>query len=151
MNSRHTPTRRRLLRATLQTLSLGALGLATMGHATEPVPVLIAHAGLPKADAATIARLYTGRAIELGGQAVTVVHAATGSALRARFLSSVLQQDEERYRAYWTVRRHVGKGAPPRELASSSEVIEFVQSTPGAIGYVDASELRPGLNIVLRP
>lgn len=106
---------------------------------------------MPRLDAATVARLYTGRTIELAGQTVTVVNAAPGSALRARFLAVYLQQDEDRYRAYWTVRRHVGKGAPPRELASSAEVIDWVQANPGGIGYVDASELRPGLNVLARP
>jgi hypothetical protein len=29
-------------------------------------------------------------------------------------------------------------------------VIRFVTSTPGAIGYIDASEVQPGLNVLLR-
>jgi hypothetical protein len=53
--------------------------------------------------------------------------------------------------AYWTVRKHIGKGTPPRELKTAAEVMDFVQATPGALGYVSAAELRPGLNVVLRP
>ena len=71
--------------------------------------------------------------------------------LVGKCLAQVLQQDDEQYRAYWTVRRHVGKGAPPRELATSAEVIAFVTANPGAVGYIDASELRAGLNVLLRP
>lgn len=140
--------RRAAARAALcLTLLVLTLNLA----AADPVPVVIGHAGVPRLDAATVARLYTGRTIALAGQPVTVVNAAPGSALRQRFLAVYLQQDEERYRAYWTVRRHVGKGAPPRELAGSAEVIDWVQANPGGIGYIDASELRPGLNVVARP
>jgi len=120
-------------------------------HAAEPVPVVIAHPSVPRIDAATVARLYTGRTIELGGQPVTVVNAAPGSALRQRFLAVYLQQDEDKFRAYWTVRRHVGKGVPPRDLATTAETIELVQSTPGAIGYIDAADLRPGMHVVARP
>ena len=87
----------------------------------------------------------------VAGQAVTVVNAPVGTPLRTRFLALVLQQDDEQYRAYWTVRRHVGKGAPPREPASSAEVIAYVMANPGAVGYIDASELRNGMNVVLRP
>lgn len=124
---------------------------APQARAGEPVPVLIGSPGLPRIDAATAARLYTGRTIAVAGQPVTVVHAPVGAPLRQRFLALVLQQDDEQYRAYWTVRRHVGKGAPPRELASSADVIQFVGSTPGAIGYIDATELRGGMNVLLRP
>jgi ABC-type phosphate transport system substrate-binding protein len=48
------------------------------------------------------------------------------------------------------VRRYVGKGASPRELPSSEDVINFVKSTPGAIGYLDASDVRPGVNVLLK-
>ena len=115
------------------------------------VPVLVAHPSVPKMDAATVSRLYTGRAIEVGGMPVSVANGAPGSALRQRFLAVYLQQDEDKYRAYWTVRRHVGKGVPPREFSSAAEMLDWVQATPGAIGYVDASELRPGSHVVARP
>jgi len=124
---------------------------AFRAEAAEPVPVLIGSPGMGRIDSATAARLYTGRIIEVAGQAVTVVNAPVGTPLRTRFLALVLQQDDEQYRAYWTVRRHVGKGAPPRELASSAEVIAYVMANPGAVGYIDASELRNGMNVVLRP
>ena len=38
----------------------------------------------------------------------------SGVRLRGQFLADLLGMDEERYVAYWTVRRYIGKGAPPR-------------------------------------
>ena len=119
--------------------------------AADPSVLVIGHAALPRLDTMTVARLYTGRAIDVGGTAVTVVNALPRSSLRLRFLAAVLQQDEDNYGAYWTVRRHVGKGVPPRELGNSAEVIQFVQNTPGAVGYIDATDLRPGINVLARP
>jgi ABC-type phosphate transport system substrate-binding protein len=84
------------------------------------------------------------------GVPVTAINANAGSDVRIRFLQLFLNQDEDKYIAYWTVRRYIGKGASPREMSKSSDVIRFVTSTPGAIGYIDASELQPGLNILLR-
>jgi ABC-type phosphate transport system substrate-binding protein len=133
-----------------------AVGLAPWALLHAPLArasgeiLVIGHAGLPKVDAQTLQRLYTGRAIEIADQAVTVVNAPAGSALRNRFLTAFVQMDEERYRAYWTVRRHVGKGAPPRELDSNAEVIEFVARTPGGVGYIEAAAMRPGLNVIAR-
>ncbi len=113
--------------------------------------VMIGHAGVPRLDAATAQRLYTGRAVEVAGNPATVFNAPSGSKARERFMAAVMAMDDDRYVAYWTVRRHVGKGTPPRELKTAAEVIEQVQATPGAIGYVLASELKPGLNVVLKP
>lgn len=112
--------------------------------------VVIGHASLSRLDAGTVQKVFTGKAIEVGGVAVTAVNASTGSNVRNRFLQTFLSQDEEKYTAYWTVRRYIGKGAPPKELNSSAEVINFVQSTPGAIGYIDEGDLKPGLNVLLR-
>lgn len=113
--------------------------------------VVIAHPGITRLDLPTLQRLYTGRAVEVGGAPAEVVNAPPGTPSRQRFLSQVVQLDDGRYVAYWTVRRHVGRGVPPRELKTAAEIIAFVQATPGAIGYIPASELKPGLNVVLRP
>lgn len=124
---------------------------AAAAQAADGDVAVIAHPSVPAFDHALLARLYTGRAIEVGGVPVTVVDAIAGSSLRQRFLTTYLGQDEDKYRAYWTVRRHVGKGVPPRELSSPAEVIEFVQQHPGAIGYIDARDVKPGVRVLIRP
>lgn len=127
----------------------GALAVALLSRANDGV-VVIAHAPM-KLDAEAVRRVFTGRLIELDGQPVRPVNLAPGEPARRRFLASVVQQSEEDYLAYWTVRRYIGKGVPPRDLATQAEVIDYVLRTPGGIGYIDAAALRPGLNIVLRP
>lgn len=111
--------------------------------------VVIAHAGIGKIDAATVNRIYMGKIIELNGISIVAVNYGR-SALRDRFLRYFLKQDDDKYSAYWTVRRFVGKGVPPREVANAAEVISFVQSTPGAIGYIDESQIKPDLNVIAR-
>lgn len=113
--------------------------------------VVVAHPGVPRLDAATLQRLYTGRAIEVAGVPVTPVNLIATHPLRVRFLEQVLDLDNERYIAYWTVRRHVGKGVPPREFRTAAEVAEHVLATPGALGYLAPTDLRPGMNIVYKP
>ena len=118
--------------------------------AAQTAVVVIGHAGIDKMDAVTVQKVFTGRVVELGGVALTPINASAGSATRLRFLQAFLNQDEDKYVAYWTVRRYIGKGVPPKEFASASDVIRFVQSTPGAIGYVEQSDLVPGLNVLTR-
>lgn len=129
-------------------------GLALSGAAAraqvDTGVVVVGHGGLPRIDAGLVQRLYTGRAIEAGGQLATVLNLRGGHPLRQRFLAAFLQTDEERYRAYWTVRRHVGKGAPPRELDTTAELLQFVARTPGALGYAELKDLPAGSNIICR-
>ena len=112
--------------------------------------VVIGNTNLTTLDALTVEKVYTGRIIEVNGVAVTPVNANSGSAVRNRFLQAYLNEDEDKYTAYWIVRRYIGKGAPPREISSSAAVINFVKSTPGAIGYIDETDVQPGVNVLLK-
>jgi hypothetical protein len=118
-------------------------------HAAEGV-VVIGHPGLRPLDLETVEKIYTGKLIQLGSTYVVAINAEVGSSLRDRFLRVFLKQDEGRYTGYWRVRRSIGQGKPPRELARSIDVINFVNSTPGAIGYINESDLQPGLNVLLK-
>ncbi|MDG3085841.1 hypothetical protein P7F88_06920 [Vibrio hannami] len=93
----------------------------------------------------TVLRIYTGRIIELDGLSVIPVNAKPQSPLRNKFLDKFLKQDEDKYSAYWTVRRFIGKGTPPIELNNDKEILRFVIDRPGAIGYVDTD------NVMLPP
>ena len=135
------------LRSAMLLLALAATAADT--RAIDGV-VVIGHASIKRLDAPTLARIYTGRVVEVDGVAVTAINANSGSEVRTRFLQIFLNQDEDKYTAYWTVRRYIGKGASPREMGKSSDVIRFVMSTPGAIGYIDAADQQPGLNVLLR-
>ena len=137
--------RRKLLVKTLLALSL----LSGKVGAADGVAV-IGHPSVARLDALTVERLFTGRAISVGGVAVTAVNLAQGNALRTRFLQTFVNRDEDSYTAHWLVSRYSGLGGPPRDLASSADVIKFVQSTPGAIGYIDEAEIKPGMNVLLR-
>jgi hypothetical protein len=126
-----------------------AAGVAAAGE--TPELVVIGHADLPQLDLGTVRRLYTGRAVEIDGRPVEVVNLPSGRAERQLFMRQVMLQTEDAYRAYWTVRRHIGKGAPPHELADASAVQAFVKKTPGAVGYVLAADLLPGVQVIARP
>lgn len=112
--------------------------------------VIIAHPGLSKTDRVTLQRLYTGRIVSIGQQAVVPVNLPAGNPLRDKFLQWIMEQNEEQYTGYWLVRRYVGKGSPPVEFADADEVARFVAMTPGALGYVPASKVPMGTNVIFR-
>ena len=121
--------------------------LAHSASADEPL-VLIGHGSLQKTDLATLQRLYTGRIVSLNEQPATPLNLPPGSPMRQQFLKTILGQSEEQYSGYWLVRRYVGKGAPPQEVASPEEVIRIIATTPGAIGYVPTAKAPAGSNII---
>lgn len=122
--------------------------LITSAQSEQSGIVLIGNPDLPKINAETIAKIYTGKVISVSGIPVKPVNSKSGTTIRNRFLQMFLNQDDENYIAYWAVRRYIGRGTPPPELNSSADVVKFVQSTPGAIGYIDVAELKPDMNVV---
>jgi ABC-type phosphate transport system substrate-binding protein len=130
------------------------LSLATltwfMGFAQAGEVVVIGHPGVPKMDVQTIQKIYTGKIVNVSGVNIVAVSQKSGSAARNKFLQNYLNQDDEKYIAYWTVRRYVGKGFPPQEMPSLNELIQFVLSTPGAVAYIDEADLRSGMNVIAK-
>ena len=136
------------MRARLWFLAALSSALAQV-HAADGI-VVIGHPDGPSLDAPTLEKVYTGKVVEVNGVAVTAVNAQSGSATRSRFLQAYLKQDEDKYTAYWIVRRYIGTGAPPRKINGSAAVIDFVKATPGAIAYIDEADVQPGVRVLLR-
>lgn len=127
-------------------ISISSLFALSLANYSAAAVVVIGHANVPKVDEALLQKIFTGKVIDVGGVSVIAVNATLNHPTRTRFLQHYLNQDEEKYTAYWTVRRYIGKGTPPKEFASSAEVVNFVMNTPGAIGYVDEADVK-GVNL----
>lgn len=136
-------------RALVHFLACATLAISSSGVRGEEV-VVIGHQLVPKTDKVTLQRVYTGRVVSIGQQAVEPVNLPAGNPVREDFLLGYLEQNDQQYTGYWLVRRYVGKGAPPQEMGSVDEVIKYIQATPGAIGYVPASKVPRGANVIFR-
>jgi ABC-type phosphate transport system substrate-binding protein len=136
------------MKTTIKVVLLAVSLVIAQAHAGEIV--VIGNSNVPRMDSVTIQKVYTGKVISVSGVNVTPVGVKPGTTARNLFLQEFLNQDEEKYTAYWTVRRYIGKGVPPVELASDADVIHYVQSTPGAVGYIDEADLKPGMNVIAR-
>lgn len=124
--------------------------IAPLGGRAQEALVIVAHGSVPKTDLATVQRLYTGRILSIAEQPALPVNLPPGHPLRQQFLETYLEQTEEQYTGYWLVRRYVGKGTPPREMATVEEILRFVGGTPGAVAYLPQSRIPKGANVVFR-
>lgn len=72
------------------------------------------------------------------GQAIRPVDQSLRSAVREHFTQQVLAKQAEAMSSFWG--NKIRKGViPPPVKSSDADVIEYVASTEGAIGYVSAS------------
>jgi ABC-type phosphate transport system substrate-binding protein len=87
------------------------------------------------AEASKIEALFKGDLASVGGTAIAV---SDNKGLQADFLAKVLKMDQSKYDTTWA-KKSFREGLPKPSLKNNdAEVIEFVKSTPGGIGYISA-------------
>ena len=83
------------------------------------------------------------------GQAVTAVDLRPDAPAREEFSQVVTGKSTAEVKAYWQTVIFSGRGIPPMEAPSEQAVVQFVRTTPGAIGYVSsATPLVQGVRVV---
>jgi ABC-type phosphate transport system substrate-binding protein len=83
------------------------------------------------------------------GQKVMPVDLEENSPVRISFTRAIHRRSAAALEAFWQQQIFSGRGVPPPEVLSDSEVMDYVRRNPGAIGYVSATaELAPGVRAV---
>lgn len=81
--------------------------------------------------------------VDLGGAA-----SERASATRDAFSRAVLHRGAGMVTAYWQRQIFSGRQLPPPERASEADVVAYVRSTPGAVGYVSDDVDVHGVKVV---
>ena len=68
---------------------------------------------------------------------------------RARFYYKLLGKDLSEVNAYWSRQVFSGRGQPPVKVGSSEEVLKWVTTHPGGIGFIEASKADARVRVVL--
>ena len=108
--------------------SAGTSGFKIVVHKDNPAR------GLAKSK---IALMFMKMSAKWGtGAAVEPVDLSASSAVRAAFSAAIHKRDVDAIKAAWQRAVFAGRGEPPPEKASDEEVLAYVASHPGGIGYV---------------
>ena len=132
----------------LQLLAVAALvaAPATAARAQDPAYRVIVHASNPtrQLTQAELARIFLKKRTtwESGG-AVVVVDQSEKSATRAQFSARVLGKDVPTMKSYWQQSLFSGRGVPPVEKGTDTQVAMFVAANETAIGYVSGTTALP--------
>jgi len=82
------------------------------------------------------------------GTTVVPVDQIESSEVRDQFSRAVHGKPAAAIKSYWTQQIFSGRDVPPVEKKSDAEVIAFVKSNPGAIGYVADTTATDGVRVV---
>ena len=103
-------------------------GFVVVVHSSNPVSSL---------SADELSRIFLKKTAKWGnGSRVEPVDLASGSPVRARFSQAVHGKGTAAISAYWQKMIFSGREVPPAELGTAAEVIAFVASHRGGVGYV---------------
>jgi len=93
-------------------------------------------------DTQNVRRLFLGerKSFPNGNHAVPFNH-SVGSPDRKEFFALVLSMPESSHKRHWKRKISVGAGNSPTELNSHEAVLKSIATTPGSIGYIDASKV----------
>ena len=135
---------------TMARILLVALCLLLLGARAKPVDlVVIAHAGLgiERMDAQDLRRLYLGQEVHVGDAAL-VPAILRKEPMSEAFARHYLDRTASQLTTYWRRQLYSGKGLPPKAFDRQRDIVEFVRTTPGAIGFVGADAPHEGVRVL---
>ncbi len=126
------------------------LSLAAFGSADDFQVIVHPSSTAAEMERAEVARFFLRQSLKWSdGQAVLPVDQSARSVVRDAFSKGVLKQPLPAVETYWQRQIASGRAVPPPVKTSDAEVLAYVASTPGAIGYVvGGMNLTPGVKLV---
>jgi ABC-type phosphate transport system substrate-binding protein len=133
-------TKRHIL-AALTLISVAAASKATAQNYVVVVNEAVPATSVSKSE---LGRIFQKQASRWeNGLQVEPVDQVEATAVRTQFSLRVLERTTQQVKAYWQAQVFGGHGAPPVELPNDHQVLQFVQTHAGAVGYVVAGTRLP--------
>ena len=127
-------------------LLLGAAFAAAPVSAAD-VQVIANNSVAADLSAADVKEIFLGAKDSVSGTAVVPVLASGGPTHEA-FLKAYVGKSDQALRNHFKSLVFTGKGSMPKSFASDAEVVKYVASTKGAIGYVSGGAELAGVKKV---
>lgn len=126
-----------------------SLSLLTINQVNAAVAVIVNPKNTSIFDKSTIKKIFLGKSksFENGRPAITL-SPEKSSPEREEFNRQVLNKSSNQVNAYWSKMVFTGKGIPPQEMASASEIISAIAANEDAISYVDANDVTDAVKVV---
>jgi ABC-type phosphate transport system substrate-binding protein len=86
-----------------------------------------------------VADIFTGVSSSFSDGSLAVPVTLKGGSTHEEFLQRYIGKTELLFRGNWRLYVFSGKGTMPKAFATDEEMVEYVASVPGAVGYVTAA------------
>lgn len=123
-----------------------ALVLLTVSAQAEVVVIAHPSVNVSSLPQSALSRLFFGQSEQLPGGIKAVPLDVSGPS-KDQFAQAVLKKTAQQVDKYWARMIFTGKANPPREIRPA-DVKAVVASTPGAISYIDKSQLDGSVRVI---
>ena len=133
------------------TLSAALLAMFITATASADL-VIIGHPddNIGSIDTDSVKKLFLGERKSFpNGLHATPINHVTGSPDREEFFSVVLSMPESNHKRHWSRKQASGAGSSPDEVSSHQEILKSIATTPGSIGYIDASKVDDSVKVLM--
>jgi len=134
----------------IHALILSICLLLPMGEALADLVVVVnARTGVAVMTRNEIVNIFFGRYRQFfNGVEAQPVDLVDGNPDRARFYSALVGKDLSDVNAYWSRQVFSGRMQAPPRVGTADEVLRWVSSHPGGIGFIDLSKADARVRVV---
>lgn len=137
------------LRSKLFCIVLAAVQLLPLDISAEVLVVTSAKSRLSTMSRDQVSDVFLGKVVSLpDGSSSTLIDQPASSPLREEFYMKVSNKTAAQAKAHWAKLYFTGRAVPPYQGRDEAEVKELVGSIPGAIGYIERSELDASVKVL---
>ncbi|EGV29682.1 hypothetical protein ThidrDRAFT_3126 [Thiorhodococcus drewsii AZ1] len=125
------------------------LASSVIANETSLVVAIHVSAGVETLTRDQVINIFLGRFRQLpNGHLAIPIDQDSDHPIRAEFYRRLVGKNPAEIHAYWARLIFSGKTTPPREAESEEQIIQWLMTEPGAIGYLPADRLREPLKAV---
>lgn len=127
---------------------LSAIALCIVSNVANAELVVVANSSVPVSSlsASQVSRLFLGQTDQLPNGSKAVPLSVSGE-MEDQFSREILKKSPEQVEKYWARMIFTGKAKQPRQI-KGSEVKATVSGTPGAISYMERSQVDGSVKII---
>ncbi len=93
----------------------------------------ISDTSLTKKD---VKQIYSGKKTKWGNNQTIIVTILKDSEIHKAFLKEFVKKSPSQFKVTWKKMMFTGKGTEPKKFEDMKSLVEFIEKTDGAIGYI---------------
>jgi len=123
--------------------------LLFMHQSIAEVSVIVHPENASSFDKRTLKKIFLGKSKSFdNGRVAILLSPSQEDPVREDFNKKVLNKSSNQVNAYWSKMIFTGKGVPPQEMASASEIISAIAANKDAISYIDSTAVTSAVKVV---